>query len=248
MVQYRKYLKNQTLPGMTEMETDQMKGLELPHVVKPSDSKAVKIDLVPPDQLEVGGLSLFEAISSRQSCRNYSGESISIKELSFLLWSTQGIKKVVKNGAVTLRNVPSGGGMHPFETYLLINNVDTINPGIYRYLPIEHQLVEINKGEIDRDTLNRACNNQTFAGECALVFVWTVRPYRTEWRYGADSLKDILISNGHICQNLYLSCEAINTGVCAIVSYHQERIDKLIGVDGEEEMTLYLATVGKKIN
>jgi nitroreductase len=50
---------------------------------------------------------------------------------------------------------------------------------------------------------------------------------------------------GHLCQNLYLACEAIRAGTCAIAAYHQQLMDELLGVDGEEEFTLYLAPVGK---
>jgi nitroreductase len=50
---------------------------------------------------------------------------------------------------------------------------------------------------------------------------------------------------GHVCQNLYLACEAINAGTCAIGAYDQEAVDELIGVDGEEEFAIYLAPVGK---
>lgn len=60
--------------------------------------------------------------------------------------------------------------------------------------------------------------------------------------------KDILIEAGHICQNLYLACEAIGAGTCAIAAYDQKAIDTLIGVDGEDEFTIYLAAVGKVHN
>ena len=53
------------------------------------------------------------------------------------------------------------------------------------------------------------------------------------------------MSVGHICQNLYLACEAINSGTCAIVAYQQDKLDEFIGVDGDNEITLYVAPVGK---
>lgn len=78
-----------------------------------------------------------------------------------------------------------------------------------------------------------------------MVFVWSAIPYRTEWRYSVLSYKDILIEAGHICQNLYLACEAIGAGTCAIAAYSQKLMDALIGIDGEDELTVYLAPVGK---
>jgi SagB-type dehydrogenase family enzyme len=93
--------------------------------------------------------------------------------------------------------------------------------------------------------ISEAANGQNFVGESAVVFVWAVRPYRTEYRYGEDSLKDILISVGHVCQNLYLACESIGAGTCAIVAYNQKLLDSFVGVDGEDEIALYLAPVGR---
>jgi SagB-type dehydrogenase family enzyme len=241
---YRKYLKNQTLPGMSEMETDQMKGLPIPPIQKPYLEGAGVIDLVSPVEFTLGRMALIDAIRGRESRRKYTEEPLSLEELSFLLWATQGVRELIRNGLVTLRTVPSGGGMHPFETYLLVNRVEGVEPGIYRYLAIEHKLYqEVTGKTIER--IGEICNEQHFVGKGAVVFVWAVRPYRTEYRYGEDSLKDILISVGHICQNLYLACESIGAGTCATVAYQQEPLDDLIGVDGDEEFALYLAPVGK---
>ncbi len=48
-----------------------------------------------------------------------------------------------------------------------------------------------------------------------------------------------------MCQNLYLACESINAGTCAIGAYSQDKMDQLLGVDGKEEFTIYVAPVGK---
>jgi SagB-type dehydrogenase family enzyme len=246
MTTYRKYLKNQTLPGMSEMETDQIKGLPLPPIQKPHPAGGRLVDLVSPVEFTLGRMPLVDAIRGRESRRKYTEEPLSLEELSFLLWATQGVRELIRNGLVTLRTVPCGGGMHPFETYLLVNRVGGVEPGIYRYLAIEHKLYQEAAGEIQRiERIGEICNGQHFVGKGAVVFIWAVRPYRTEWRYGEDSLKDILISAGHICQNLYLACESIGAGTCATVAYQQEPLDDLIGVDGDEEIALYLAPVGK---
>jgi len=246
MTDYRKYYRNQCLPGMSEDETDQMKGLPLPPMQKPYPEDANLVDLVAAEDLTIGQVPLIEAINNRRSRRKYTDESLSLEELSFLLWCTQGVQKLVRNGLLTLRTVPSGGGMHPFETYLVVNRVTGIEPGLYRYLAVEHNLLPVDLRERNwPELVGEASNGQTFVGKGAVTFIWSVRPYRTEWRYGDDSLKDVLISVGHICQNLYLACEGIGAGTCAIVAYQQDKLDDLIGVDGHDEIALYLAPVGK---
>ncbi|NHJ32222.1 MAG: SagB/ThcOx family dehydrogenase, partial [Asgard group archaeon] len=238
---YRKHLKN---PIITE-ESDQRKGLPPPPMQKPYPENATLIDLVSPEDFKIGDVSLLKAINNRVSHRKYTNESLSLEELSFLLWTTQGVKELARQGRITMRTVPSGGAMHPFETYLVINRVDGITSGLYRYLAIEHKLLPITIEDKDLpEKIGEICYKQTFVGKGAVVFIWSARPYRTEYRYGEDSLKDILMSVGHICQNLYLACEAIKSGTCAIVAYNQEKLDEFIGVDGDNEISLYVAPVG----
>jgi SagB-type dehydrogenase family enzyme len=241
-MEYRKYLKNPVL----ENETDQMKGLPAPPIQKPCPDEAILIDLISHDSIKLDEISLIQVINNRESRRNYLEADLTLEELSFLLWATQGVKELARGGLVTKRTVPSGGAMHPYETYLLVNNIEGLTPGLYRYLAIEHKLLalETNKSNLS-EKIVEMCHGQAFIGKAAVVFIWTARPYRLEWRYGEDSLKDILMGVGHICQNLYLACEVIRCGTCAIVAYNQDELDNLIGVDGENEIALYLAPVGK---
>lgn len=246
MSSYRKYLKNQVFPGMSEMETDLHKGKPIPPIQKEYDDKADLIDLVPIDECRVPSISLLDSIKNRESRRRYKKIPLKFDELSFLLWCTQGVKSLTRGGLVTLRTVPSGGGMHPFETYLLIFNVEGLKPGLYRYIALGHKLLFIKEiTEEYVDEFIKTCNNQRFIIEGNLVFIWTVRPYRTEYRYGEDCLKDILISVGHICQNLYLACEALNVGTCSIIAYQQDNLNLALEIDGNDEIAIYLAPVGK---
>ena len=77
------------------------------------------------------------------------------------------------------------------------------------------------------------------------MFIWTTIPNRMEWRYSVVSHKIIALDAGHVCQNLYLACESIGCGTCAIGAYDQEKMDKFLGVDGEEEFAIYAAPVGR---
>jgi SagB-type dehydrogenase family enzyme len=169
---------------------------------------------------------------------------LSLDELAFLLWSTQGVRQVVHEAAV-LRTVPSAGCRHPFETYLAIVRVEGLASGIYRYLPLDHSLVLVRAIESVSVQLVAATRGQGFSCQAAVTFIWTVIPARTEWRYAEASYKVIALDAGHVCQNLYLACEAVAAGTCAIAAYDQNLFDELLGVDGDEEFTIYVAPVGK---
>ena len=243
-MEYRKYYRNQVFTKNIGKNSFQNQGKPVPPMEKPFDN----YELIPLPIVEPAKYSrkLVEAIIDRKSYRKYKDEEMSIEELSLLLYSTQGVKQIVRNGLVTFRTVPSGGAMHPFETYLLIINVKDLKQGLYRYIATKHSLVfEKSLEKDDLKTFSDACYGQSFVVKGNVVFIWTVRPERSEWRYGEDSLKDVLLSCGHICQNLYLACGGISSGTCAIVAYSQVELDKFIGVDGINEIVLYLSPVGK---
>ena len=69
-------------------------------------------------------------------------------------------------------------------------------------------------------------------------------PYRTEWRYGIFSHRGSLVDMGHVGENLYLACSALNLGTCGIGAYDQNLCDTLFDLDGEEEYIIYTETVG----
>lgn len=226
-------------------EPDQRKNVAPPPLEKPFDEDAELVDLVDPKEFSIKKVPLIDAIANRESRRVFTDESLTLEEFSFLLWATQGVRSVDENKVWTKRVVPSGGARQPFETYLLINRVDGIERGIYRYLPIEHKLILVSENLPDADELMEKAWFQKFIGKSAVVFVWAAIPYRMEWRYSLISYKDILIEAGHICQNLYLACEAIGAGTCAIAAYEQKVLDELLQIDGENEITVYLSPVGK---
>lgn len=196
----------------------------------------------------------FRAIlNQRTSIRKYGKETITLEELSYLLWMTQGVRRVIgKERKATLRTVPSAGARHPFETYLFINGVDGLPQGLYHYISLEHKLEFIRSMEDQVDRLTEAFCGQTFFANAPICFVWTCVPYRTEWRYTVEAQKYALIDIGHVCQNLYLSSESIGCGTCAIGAYEQSLADGLLGLnsdpsyDNENEFVIYAASVGKK--
>ena len=222
--------------------TDQQRGLPPPPLEKPCPEGATLLDLVPPADLTVGGMPVIQAIRQRRSRRKFMRDPLTLEELSFLLWATQGLSRL--GGPPSLRTVPSAGARHPFETYLLVNRVEGVAPGLYRYLPLEHKLCLVSEDKNTAREIHIACYEQ-YVLESAVTFIWTAIPYRTEWRYAHLSHRVILLDAGHVCQNLYLACEAIGAGTCAVGAYDQARLDAILDLDGDEEMAVYVAPVGR---
>jgi hypothetical protein len=158
-------------------EPHQRKGIAAPPLEKPFSAGSPLVDLPRPEEATIGRMPLSDVIAARRSRRRFEHEPLTLEELSFLLWSTQGVRTVDKNEVWTLRNVPSGGARQPFETYLLVRNVENLVPGVYRYLPLEHKVIQVAEaGETFEKRIVEACNGQSFAGKSAVVFVWATIP------------------------------------------------------------------------
>ena len=244
----RSILKSDRWEEWHNSETDQKRGVAQPPAQRPYPEDAVLLNLVDPADLKIGQASLIDVIGRRRSRRSYTDEPFTLEELSFLLWATQGLSgsSPGDEAAPHFRTVPSGGARHPFETYLLVHRVAGLKPGLYRYLPLLHKLYLLSASPDLTDRVHEACYKSMVAGS-AVTFIWTAVPQRSEWRYSALATKLIAQDSGHLCQNLYLACEAIGAGTCAIGSYDQNRMDPILGVDGEEEFTVYVAPAGKVI-
>ncbi|HPQ42179.1 MAG TPA: SagB/ThcOx family dehydrogenase [bacterium] len=230
---------------MPDFLSDQHLGIPVPSPVKDYPPGSTIIDLPEPTDAVIRISSIFQCIKQRRSHRSFTAEPLSLPELSYLLWATQGVREFFPGRKGSFRNVPSGGARHPMETYLAVNHVAGLTAGIYRYLPFEHRLLFQRPVEGLKEKLAEYAYDQQFVGWCAVCFIWTAIPYRIEWRYGPEAKKDVLQEAGHICQNLYLACESIHCGTCGINAYNQEKVDDLIDVDGRDEMTVYLSPVGR---
>lgn len=243
--QNRYFLKDSIRKTIDFSQTDQNQRQPAPPIQKPYPNNQKVIPLTSPSDLtDLYAITLQAAINNRRSRRQFRGESVSLTELSFLLWATQGIRQPIDTSHA-LRTVPSAGARHALETYLAVLNVDSLGVGFYRYLPMNHSILVERLDGLAGQKIKQAAFDQDWMADAAVVFIWTAIPYRMEWRYGLAAHRVILLDAGHVCQNLYLACEAIGAGTCAVAAYDQERMDHVLGIDGDEEFVIYMAAIGR---
>lgn len=242
---YRNMLKSSDIDELESIRPDCQKGIPEPYAFKPYNLEDKLIKLCEIEDTDFEFLNFFEIIKNRKSRRVFSGEKITFKELSFLLRVSCGVREI-KNDRI-FRTSPSACCRHPFETYVVINKVEELKSGLYRYFPPENALILLKEGDFGEKSVE-LFKNQKFVNNSAINIIWTVVPYRSEWRSGKASYKLSAIDIGHYCQNAYLGAEALNLGCCAIASYNQKMCDDFLGVDGEEEYTVYIISAGRKGN
>ncbi|MBN1165099.1 MAG: SagB family peptide dehydrogenase [Candidatus Krumholzibacteriota bacterium] len=195
-----------------------------------------------------GAVSVEKALRERRSIRRYSGDPVSLTELSQLLWAAYGITYTRENTPAFLRGglktAPSAGARYPLELYVVAYNVSGLPAGIYWYHPQGHKLSRLSAGDF-RDELAAACWNQDWLKGAALSIVYSAVYARTTERYGERGRdRYVCMDLGHSAENVYLQCGSMELGTCAIGAFVDIELKKLINMTREEE-PLYVMPVGK---
>lgn len=202
--------------------------------------EAEKVPLPPPQDFR--GLTVEEAIEKRRSVRDYSGEPMSAEELSNLLHCAGGITG--QRWGHRLRAAPSAGALYPVELYPVVHHVTGLEQGIYHYSVLNHSLEKLQQGDF-RSTMVRHGVEQEFLGQANVVFILSAIFQRTRWKYRERTYRYVMLEAGHIAQNIYLAATSMGMGACAVGAFLDDDLNRLLGLDGEQEAVIYIVAVGK---
>jgi len=215
---------------------------EPPHEIPVKEGQK-KIKLPSPKKFKVPDITVRNAIESWEPVGFFARSTMTFKELSYLLWCTQGFKKIVSE-TIQVRNIPSSGSRYPLETYFVASDVEGLETGLYRYLPKSHSVVAERLDSGLTLEMSTASMNFRIMTRAAVTFLWVAVPYRSVWALGNRGYRSALIEAGHTCQNLILASAGLGFEVFPTDMFHDELITRLADLDPETEWPVYLAAVG----
>ncbi len=193
--------------------------------------------------------SVEEALLNRRSIRTFSEQSISLTELSQLLWAAYGITqrieapKFLRGG---LRTAPSAGALYPLEHYVVTNRIDDLVPGIYRYISSNHALSPLFKGEFI-DQLFKSSYGQSMIKDCAVAIVISADYERTVQKYGSRGRdRYVCMDAGHSAENIYLQAYALDLGLTVCGAFDDDELRKVIRLP-DQETPLYIIPIGHPV-
>ena len=227
--------------GKEEVESDARMGMPQPPLEDNYEGEL--IDLPSIEEIHVPKRDLQEVIMNRRSVRSYSQDPITIEELAYACYMTQGIKEMRPKN--TFRTVPSAGARHAFETLILVNNVIGLKKGLYRYIASKHKLVFMEEEDSLQDKVLEASYGQKMVVNSAVTFLWYANSYRMTYRYQMRGYRYMFLDAGHVMQNLYLISDQLDCGTCAIAAYDDDLMNKVMKLDGENRFVIYVAPLGK---
>jgi nitroreductase len=165
-----------------------------------------------------GGMPLMEALSKRQTKRNFSEKELSKQQLSNLLWAASGVNR--EDGRMT---APTATNHQQIIIFVGLKD------GVYEFLPQTHEL-RLHLAGDHRAVFGR----QPFVGTAPLVLGF-VSDWDRMVRYeGNDAAKEKYSNTdaGNVSQNVYLFCASEGLGTVAIGNYDAELFARTLNLSG----------------
>ncbi len=211
-----------------------------------NEKENMTISLPEPDT--TGSVSIEQCLAGRRSERSYKNKSLTMEEVSQVLWAAYGITDPQPDGPSFMRGgqrtSPSAGALYPLEIYLVASKVEGLQPGIYKYDSRNHKLEKQQEGNFNRQ-LSNASLHQSSIEQAAANLVYSAVFSRTTQKYGSrGEERYVYMEAGHSAENVCLQAYALKIGVCTVGAFNDSAVKKVIGMPDEEE-PLYVLPMGK---
>ena len=185
--------------------------------------------------------SVEAVIRTNQPRRTFRPDQLSLKQLGQMLWAGQGV--TTDWGG---RTVTSSKSTFPLTIYVLANNVEKLEKGVYQYISGErlpaHQLLPLKLGEFGETLFSLV--NQTPLKEPPAVLIITGNLQKMATAYGGVSHdREVYLEAGHATQNMYLQAESLKLGMIALPNFDESQVRQLLSIP-QEEVIIYLAPIG----
>ena len=212
------------------------------------DYPATQFYPLPDPEPPTGHRQFLEVLLARRTCRSFSGESISVSQLSCLLFFTWGCTGVwmtsLADTRLLLKTSPSGGSRHSIEVYPILLNVEGLPHGVYHYSVRRHGLEILSAGD-PREWLVAGCGDKRWVNDCAAAFVMTAVVDRVMWKYTEPRAYRVLLFDvGHLSQTFALVATLLRLGSYATAAVRDEVFERRLGLDYLAEPVLLVNGAG----
>jgi SagB-type dehydrogenase family enzyme len=198
-----------------------------------------------PSQRAPLNVSLEDAITRRVSGRRFSAAPLLPEQLATLLYLGNGIRRVDEQHGLRSyqRNVPNSGNLGSVEMYPIVLNVQGIEPGIYHFDSVHHDLACLQAGQFST-WLNECVFYQIEFSEAAVALVLTAAIGRLAAKYGLGAYRLAHLDVGHVSENLYLASTGLGLEVCATAGFINDELDAALQLDGLDNAALLVVLIG----
>lgn len=181
-----------------------------------------------PQPQRSGGKALNTTLQERRTRRAFSDQTVSMAELSQMLWSAQGVTDTESGKRIA----PSAREAYPYTVYVVVRSVSGLEPGLYEYLPQTHSLGKMPLADAGQ-ALNEA-GVQEGAQQAPVVFILSASLAKSAEKMGANAVNSTMLEGGHIGQNLYLQAESSNLALVVMAGFSPPQVREALELDPGE--------------
>ncbi|MBX9408174.1 SagB/ThcOx family dehydrogenase [Pseudomonas baetica] len=196
--------------------------------------------------------SLGNALLQRKTCRSYTGAAMTLDDVGTLLYLSLGYlheRDLNRDDSIAQdlgarRSSPSGGGLNACEGFLLVRNVDNLEPGIYAYHPAEHTISRVNP--LPQPALGDLLGGQHFINNLPLGLFITARFDRLWWKYEhSRAYRMAFVEAGHLSQTFQLIATALGLNTWLTGAFADKQVETLLKIEGSAEQPLFFVGCGE---
>lgn len=221
----------------------------LPDAGRALDASATRI-VLPTPTMPVHD-NLTHALTQRKTCRSFTGAALTLNDVSSLLYLSFGYLRErdsscdsIAEGFEARRSSPSGGGLNACECFLLAQNIENLEAGIYAYHPAEHVLSQVNP--LPQTPLGQLLGGQHFINNLPLGLFITARFDKLWWKYQhSRAYRMAFIEAGHLSQTFQLVATALGLNTWLTGAFADNQVESLLKIDGSAEQPLFFVGCGE---
>lgn len=261
--------------GMADADVDTNEGLlrqhGLPPPVEPVGEPGANLCLP-----KVARDDFDALLDTRATCRNYDTAAdvplATFSQLMARVFGARGTGRPTPGFDVYKRTSPSGGSLHPTECFLIVQRVEGIAPGLYRYRIDTHALEPVvprveppqpgdagvhplgdaqarawTTGEL-RAFARIAVAGQEFFANAPVLCILAPRFHRNFWKYRnhAKAYRVCVLDVGHLSQTLQLCATQAGLGPFVTGAINEIDIERAFGMAGYTQSPLVVCGFGQR--
>lgn len=198
---------------------------------------------IPPEAEE-----FHELTRLRRSTPVFSFDPLPLGQLAAALemtFASKGLDRAYQRRDIPRRVFPSAGGLQSLDIHVLVNNVAGLERGHYEYDPLDHSLVLAESGDFRAPVVEASfATNWLMHAQAVIALVGNYE--RVAWKYGTRGYRYMAMDAGVACGQLYLAAASLNLAVNAVAAFQDDATNRLLRVNGRDQFTQLLITLGNK--
>ncbi|MGB2698469.1 MAG: SagB/ThcOx family dehydrogenase [Candidatus Zixiibacteriota bacterium] len=171
----------------------------------------------------------MQTVKERKSSREFSGEELSLQDLSNLLWCANGVNRPESG----MRTSPSALNKQDVDIYVVLKE------GIYLYEAKKHELLPVVAGDYRKNA-----GMQSWVGSAPLNLVYVSDLAKLDFaKKREDQVMTAAIDAGHCSQNVYLYGAAANLAVVVRTSIDKAQMADILKLR-PQQLIIMAQTIG----